>query len=322
MSERLTTFHRAVRPGLLLRLVGLIACIAIGWGFLRAAGQAARPSAPLTAEQRTALVYAEYAQSEWRKLGEPKPGEWRSIVVEPGQTYEEFVRTAGNLKSDQRQTIYILPCGPMDAATQRVVTQLAAFARVFFDCRVTVLRPVRLPEASYIHRRKQYNAADVLTRLARVAPDDALAVVGVTMADLYSGELDFVFGLASLRRRVAIIALGRNGEPDTPEFLHRAVKSFAHETGHVFGLRHCIFYACCMNGSNSLGESDGQPLHYCPLCHDKLRHALAFDPTVRFERLAALYDQLGFTLDARLVRERLAGAPGVRAATTRGVEEP
>ena len=310
-----TTGYGATRLGLLLGLVGLSACAALGLHLVRAAEPARRAQAPLTPERRKAIVYAQYALSDWPKLGEPKAGEWLSIVAEPGQTYEEYVGTARNLKSDQRHTIYILPCGRMDAATQRTVMQLGAFAQVYFGCPVTVLRPVELPKASYVHRRKQYNAADVLTRMARYVPDDALAVVGVTMADLYSGELEFVFGLASLRNRVAVIALGRYGEPGTPEFLRRTLKSFVHETGHVFGLRHCIFYTCCMNGSNSLAESDSQPLHGCPLCHDKLRHALAFDPEARFEKLAAMYEELGFESDARIVRDRLARMRGAHAAT-------
>jgi archaemetzincin len=320
VSECRTTGHWAGRGVLLLGLASLGACAVLGLHLVRAAEPAARLSAsrreaPLTAEGRKAIVYAQYALSGWPKLGEPKPGEWLSFVAEPGQTYEEFVQTAHNLKSEQRHTIYILPFGRMDAPTQQVVMQLGEFARVYFACPVIVLRPVELPKASYVHRRRQYDAADVLRRMGRHVPDDALALVGVTTADLYSGDLDFVFGLAGLRSRVAILALGRYGEPGTPEFLHRAMKSLAHETGHVFGLRHCIFYSCCMNGSNSLDESDSQPIHCCPLCHDKLRHALAFDPEARFEALAAMYDRLGFESDARSVRERLAHLRGLHAAT-------
>jgi archaemetzincin len=263
-------------------------------------------AAPPTPAERKAIVYAQYAGTDWPKLGEPKPGEWLALVAEPGRTYDEYVRAARNLRSERRHTIYLQPLGPMDSATTAAIGQVAEFAGAFFACTVTVLPAAELPRSTYVQRRKQYDAGDLLNRMARRVPDDALAYVGLTSADLYSGRLDFVFGLASLRQRVAIVSLNRFGEPGTPEFLRRSLKSFAHETGHVFGIRHCIFYRCCMNGSNSLAESDGQPLHYCPLCHDKLRHALVFDPAQRFEKLAALYDTFGFEHDARVVRERLA----------------
>jgi len=212
----------------------------------------------------------------------------------------------------------------MDQTTAAVVKQMAEFTTVFFGCKVTLLPAVKLPKSAYVHRRAQYDAAEILNRMARQVPADALAYVGVTTEDLYSGRLDFVFGLASLRRRVAVYSLHRYGEPGTPEFLRRSLKIVAHETGHAFGLRHCIFYRCCMNGSNSLTESDSQPLDYCPLCHDKLRHALAFDPKQRFERLAAFYDRVGFTQEAQVVRERLAQVASERPAhdTAPTEEEP
>ncbi len=277
----------------------------------------------LTPERRKQIVYAQYAGVDWLKLGEPKPGEWLSILAEPGQTYEEYVRVARNLKSERRDTIYLLPLGRMDKQTTATLNQMAEFAGIFFACKVRVLPAVALPKSAYVHRRKQYDAAEILRRMARHVPKDALAVVGVTTADLYSGRLAFVFGLASLRSRVAVYSLRRYGTPGTPEFLRRALKIVAHETGHVFAITHCIFYRCCMNGSNSLDESDSQPLHYCPLCHDKLRHALAFDPEERFKKLAAFYDKIGFEQEARVVRGRLEGlaAPAAAEAAPAAVEE-
>ena len=32
-----------------------------------------------------------------------------------------------------------------------------------------------------------------------------------------------------------------------------------HELGHMFGLPHCVFFSCCMNGSNHDEESQIRP---------------------------------------------------------------
>jgi len=269
-------------------------------------GAAPDDRTPLTPEQRKHIVYAQYARADWPRLGTPEPGQWLALFDEPGRTYEEYVRAARNLKSNRRDTIYMRPFGRMDDATTAVVAQMVEFARIFFQCKVTLLPVAEFPTTTYVHRRRQYDAADILNRMAGQVPDDALAYIAITTADCYSGKLAFIFGLASLRRRVAVYSLHRYGTPGTPEFLRRSLKIVAHETGHTFSITHCIFYQCCMNGSNSLDESDSQPLHYCPLCHDKLRHALAFDPRTRFEQLAAFYDTSGFDADARSVRKRLA----------------
>ena len=260
----------------------------------------------LTPVERKRIVYSRYKGATWPKLGEPKPGEWLALFDEPGRTYEEYVEAAGGLKSDTRTTIYLQPFGPLDDKSAAVLKQMAEFTSIFFDCKVSVRQPVALPAGAYVKARKQYDAIAILDRMARHVPADARAYVGVTTADLYSGKLAFVFGLGRMSGRVAVYSLHRYGAPGTPEFRRRSLKIIAHETGHAFGITHCIFYRCCMNGSNSLVESDAQPLQYCPLCHDKLRHVLGFDARTRFERLAAFYKKRGFDEDARIARARMA----------------
>lgn len=55
-----------------------------------------------------------------------------------------------------------------------------------------------------------------------------------------------------------------------------------HEIGHMFGIRHCIFFKCLMNGSMSLEEGTKKPLEFCPVCIRKLQSNVGFDILVRF----------------------------------------
>ena len=59
----------------------------------------------------------------------------------------------------------------------------------------------------------------------------------------------------------------------------------------MFSIEHCIDYECLMNGSNSLEESDRQVTVLCPVCLQKLHHALGFDVLGRYRKLAALYER-------------------------------
>ena len=53
-------------------------------------------------------------------------------------------------------------------------------------------------------------------------------------------------------------------------FFRRCVGVLTHEIGHLFGMAHCVYFECVMNGSNHLEESDNGPLQLCPMCLHKL----------------------------------------------------
>ena len=86
------------------------------------------------------------------------------------------------------------------------------------------------------------------------------------MYDLYPDPAwEYVFGQASSQDRVGIYSFARYdplfwGEKRTPEakvdLLIRSIGVLLHETCHMFGLSHCIYYRCLMNGANNLTESD------------------------------------------------------------------
>jgi archaemetzincin len=108
--------------------------------------------------------------------------------------------------------------------------------------------------------------------------------IGVTMEDIYSEPDDnFVYGCASMQDGVGIYSFARLDPlfPDVPEnqpcreeekvlVLKRAISIFIHEVTHLFGLEHCIYYLCLMNGTEHEKEMDKQPLYLCPICLRKL----------------------------------------------------
>ncbi|MEM7036157.1 MAG: archaemetzincin, partial [Bacteroidota bacterium] len=124
---------------------------------------------------------------------------------------------------------------------------------------------------------------------------------------------NYVFGQASLKNRVGVFSFARydprfwNEETDASTktlVLQRAAKVLTHETGHMFGFAHCIHYECNMNGSNNLPETDGAPMHLCPVCLRKLHHAIGFDPAHRYKGLQRFYKANGLTEEATWVSKR------------------
>lgn len=121
--------------------------------------------------------------------------------------------------------------------------------------------------------RRQYHAGDLLNYLEKIRPKDAFCLVGFLISDIYpKEEWNFVFGLADSTKRVGVFSFARYHESffqnkifpdekiDNPDLVaFRACKVMCHELGHLFNMRHCIYYSCLMNGSNSLEEASTKP---------------------------------------------------------------
>lgn len=70
-------------------------------------------------------------------------------------------------------------------------------------------------------------------------------------------------------------------------WLGRMCRTAAHELGHCFGMDHCVYYACSMQGSSSLQEDARQPPYICPVDLAKMLSATGADPMERYEAIAA-----------------------------------
>lgn len=103
-----------------------------------------------------------------------------------------------------------------------------------------------------------------------------LGVFAITDVDLYSGHLNFVFGVAYLRDMVGMQSIARQSpsfyghysdddDPDT--LLMKVCRTATHELGHMFGLKHCIYYECLMMGSNSSVDGARKPAFLCAVCY-------------------------------------------------------
>ncbi|CDW80405.1 phosphomevalonate kinase [Stylonychia lemnae] len=97
-----------------------------------------------------------------------------------------------------------------------------------------------------------------------LVPKDGYCMISMTMQDIYPRETsNFVFGYASLSNRTGVFSFKRydpeyQGLQDPNReitLLRNACGVMVHETAHMFGLKHCIYYNCTMNGSNSYEES-------------------------------------------------------------------
>ncbi|KAB8299981.1 hypothetical protein EYC80_000223 [Monilinia laxa] len=76
-------------------------------------------------------------------------------------------------------------------------------------------------------------------------------------------------------------------------YLSRICRTASHELGHCFGIDHCIYYACCMQGSASIIEDSRQPPYLCPVDLAKVICATGADVEERYEVLLKFCERHG-----------------------------
>jgi archaemetzincin len=257
---------------------------------------------------------------EFEPIPKPGPHDWLAVHDEPGQTFDEFKTLRPNRPTQDRHVIYLQPLGDF-ADRSPSIAKLREFAAAFFAMEAKTLPPTGHDTSKFTARRNPYTrnlqilTSDVLNFLKGRLPSDAFCVVAITMEDLYpEPSWNFVFGQASLRERVGVYSFARYdpafyGEARAGSYetllLRRTCKVLAHETGHMFGLAHCTYFNCLMNGSNHLAESDRRPLHLCPVCLRKLQWNIGFDVLARYRALENVCRTNGFTDEAEWFHRRV-----------------
>ncbi|HEY5449125.1 MAG TPA: archaemetzincin [Polyangia bacterium] len=232
--------------------------------------------------------------------------DWSAVHHEADQSFQEYVEDAPTRPSATRRTIVLQPIGPFSPAENELLDTLSDYLGIYFQMETRVAEPIPLPTLGMRTRDEdgrlwvQYRTDILIYQLLQPRlPKDAVVYLGITTADLFPEPAwNFVFGVGNMDKRLGVYSLARlgpgfYGDPDTPETrartLRRALAVLAHETGHVFSLRHCRAFECLMNGANSIDELDRGTPWLCPDCLRKLHFNTGFDIRKHYDELRAFY---------------------------------
>ncbi|MCJ1279443.1 hypothetical protein MMC21_007267 [Puttea exsequens] len=95
--------------------------------------------------------------------------------------------------------------------------------------------------------------------------------------------------VSALQAAISAITSSPSQSPcsDSPYDLWLACicRTAGHELGHCFGIDHCVYYACMMQGTASLAEDLRQPPYLCPVDLAKVLRATGVTAKNRYEAL-------------------------------------
>lgn len=244
--------------------------------------------------------------------------DWREICSVIGMN---------KLTNNRRDSIKIY-LQPIGVISSDFVTGLREFVSVYYPGVVVVVNTPLIIDGDTISSNtissiqlvtrkrphKQYKIESLLSVLSSMKQKDAFCLVGITMEDLYiDNTTEYTVGLADHATNTAVFSfmrylsdINKNKKTITSIesskerlLLRRCCKVIIHEIAHLFGISHCVWYSCCMNGSGHLEEDYNRPLHMCVVCLRKVVVVIACGVLERYKGLLVYYKKNGFVEEER-----------------------
>jgi predicted Zn-dependent protease len=129
----------------------------------------------------------------------------------------------GCTKEESTEGFFALcPLGKVDG---NLLDRMCRFVEIAYGCPCKVMPPLPLPSRTYNAVRKQYRASELLDYLEENVPKGARKLVGVTEKDIYTREMNFIFGLANSPGKCCVVSTARLHESFLGKSRERVVTS-------------------------------------------------------------------------------------------------
>jgi archaemetzincin len=212
---------------------------------------------------------------------------------------------------------------------------ISNFCDIFFPgCRTEILPSIDFDNKmkkriNPYTKQPQYLVSNLIAHLKTMQRKrrnrQELFSIGVTMIDIYpDAAWNFVYGSASIDEGIGIYSFARFDplfphssleilqrpctEDEQVLILKRAISTCLHEIMHLFGLEHCIYYLCLMNGANCEKEMDSSLLYLCPICLRKMYSSFGkqhYNVIKMYKEILELLKKVGFRDEVNWYDNRL-----------------
>jgi len=164
---------------------------------------------------------------------------------------------------------YLLPIGVVE---KTLLVHLQQRLTDYFQAATRLLDPLRLPTHTRNKKRNQHQADLLLREISMLDFPTSEKVIGITAVDIYTADLNFIFGQAESPGKNVLVSVYRlnpefyGQKPNTDLSQQRVQKEVFHELGHAYHLSHCPDKNCVMYFSQTVTDIDLKQANFCPKC--------------------------------------------------------
>lgn len=239
----------------------------------------------------------------------------------------EFINSSPNMVDSIRKVVYLLPFGNMKPEVEKIIREEVEYLEVFLQLEVKVLdripydsikkmgsiqtRMVPGSDFSYYSKMKggtpnlneQIQASSFIDAvMKRNKPKDAVAVLGITEHDIYNSNYNYLFGTSALKEGVGLVSTFRLIDYGQ-ETKYNIRKVLSKQILNMFSIPNVKDYKCVMNFHNSIDELYHGKFDLSPRALEKLKYAIGFDYSKRFDDLEKFWTKENNKTEAKYYKE-------------------
>jgi predicted Zn-dependent protease len=185
------------------------------------------------------------------------------VLPREGQSARTSVSEASEVP---RPLVVVRALGPVP--DERLRAACRSLLRTYpVRCEIGTQRDLLASWSAWNVDRSQLDARAAINLMFEDRAADARVELNITGVDMYEVDKPYVFGLASLTDRIALVSLSRIDDDGSERLRRRLHKLVLHEAGHALGLHHHDDPQCVMRQDPTTESLDSAPERPCEACH-------------------------------------------------------
>ena len=239
----------------------------------------------------------------------------------------DYINSNPNKVDSIRKVVYLLPFGNMKPEVEKLIQEEVEYLKAFLQLEVKVLDRIpydsikkmtsiqtrMVPSSDFDYYSKMKGGTPTLTEQIQATsfidavmkqnkPKDAVAVLGITEHDIYNPKYNYLFGISELKDGVGLVSTFRLIDYGQ-ETKYNIRKVVSKQIVNMFSIPNVKDFKCVMNFHNNIEELYQGKFDLSPRALEKLKYAIGFDYSKRFDDLAKFWTKEKNKVEAKYYEE-------------------